>query len=33
MNFGKKCGVAFITSYIPIVEKRKNTKHNDAQKH
>ncbi|MEO6638453.1 MAG: oxygen-dependent coproporphyrinogen oxidase [Ginsengibacter sp.] len=33
MNFGKKCGEAFITSYIPIVEKRKNTNYNTAQKH
>ena len=33
MNFGKKCGEAFITSYIPIVEKRKNTTFNTAQKH
>ncbi|MEO8112567.1 MAG: oxygen-dependent coproporphyrinogen oxidase [Ginsengibacter sp.] len=33
VNFGKKCGEAFITSYIPIVEKRKNTTFNTAQKH
>ena len=25
MDFGKKCGDGFVTSYIPIVEKRKNT--------
>jgi coproporphyrinogen III oxidase len=25
MNFGKACGDAFITAYVPIVEKRKNT--------
>ncbi len=33
MNFGKKCGEAFITSYIPIVEKRKNINFNEKQKH
>ncbi|MEO8568873.1 MAG: oxygen-dependent coproporphyrinogen oxidase [Ginsengibacter sp.] len=33
MDFGKKCGEAFITSYIPIVEKRKKTKFNTEQKH
>ncbi len=33
MNFGKKCGESFITSYIPIVEKRKNTTYNAPQKH
>ena len=33
MSFGKKCGEAFITSYIPIVEKRKNINYNNEQKH
>ncbi len=33
MAFGKKCGEAFITSYIPVVEKRKNAQYNTAQKH
>lgn len=33
MNFGKACGNAFIPSYIPIVEKRKNTNYNAQQKH
>ncbi len=33
MNFGKKCGESFIASYIPIVEKRKNTTYNASQKH
>ena len=33
MNFGKACGNAFISSYIPIVEKRKNTNYNAEQKH
>ncbi len=33
MNFGQACGEAFITSYIPIVEKRKNSVYNDGQKH
>lgn len=33
MNFGKACGNAFILSYSPIVEKRKNTNYNAEQKH
>jgi coproporphyrinogen III oxidase len=33
MNFGQACGEAFITSYVPIVEKRKNSVYNDEQKH
>jgi coproporphyrinogen III oxidase len=33
IDFGKKCGEAFITSYIPIVEKRANTIFNNEQKH
>jgi len=33
VNFGKACGNAFIPSYIPIVEKRKNTSFNADQKH
>ena len=33
MNFGKACGNAFIPSYIPIVEKRKNIVFTDEQKH
>jgi coproporphyrinogen III oxidase len=33
VNFGHACGDAFITSYIPIVEKRKNMKYGDQQKH
>ncbi|MEO6404827.1 MAG: oxygen-dependent coproporphyrinogen oxidase [Ferruginibacter sp.] len=32
MNFGKACGEAFTTSYIPIVEKRKNISFTQAQK-
>ncbi len=32
MNFGKACGNAFIPSYIPTVEKRKNTTYNSEQK-
>lgn len=33
MKFGKKCGEAFISSYIPIAEKRKNINFNEEQKH
>ena len=33
MSFGKACGNAFIDSYIPIVEKRKNTSFTDENKH
>ena len=33
MNFGKACGDAFINAYIPIVEKRKDTKYTEANKH
>ena len=33
VNFGKACGNAFIPSYVPIVEKRKNTNYNAKQKH
>lgn len=33
INFGKACGDAFIPSFIPIVEKRKNTNYNAEQKH
>ncbi|MEO8416471.1 MAG: oxygen-dependent coproporphyrinogen oxidase [Ginsengibacter sp.] len=33
VNVGKACGNAFIRSYIPIVEKRKNIKYNAEQKH
>ncbi len=33
MNFGKACGEAFTTSYLPIVEKRKNISYNEHQKH
>ena len=33
LEFGKKCGEAFITSYIPIVEKRKNMAFSSAQKY
>ena len=33
MNFGKACGDAFIPSYIPIVEKRKNTRYTAENKH
>lgn len=32
MNFGKSCGEAFTTSYLPIVEKRKNTAYNEPQR-
>ncbi|MGN6264106.1 MAG: oxygen-dependent coproporphyrinogen oxidase [Ginsengibacter sp.] len=33
MNFSKTCGDAFLTAYLPIVEKRKNSSFNAAQKH
>jgi coproporphyrinogen III oxidase len=33
VNFGHACGDAFISSYIPIVENRKNTKFDEKQKH
>ena len=33
MNFGKQCGDAFIKAYLPIVEKRKDTKYTEAHKH
>lgn len=33
MNFGKACGDAFIPSYIPIVEKRKNQLYTAENKH
>ncbi len=33
INFGKACGEAFITAYIPIVEKRKNTPYTEENKH
>ena len=33
MNFGKACGNAFITAYLPIVEKRKNTLYTEKNKH
>lgn len=33
MNFAKECGYAFITSYIPIVERRKQTPFSEANKH
>ncbi|HLG38277.1 MAG TPA: coproporphyrinogen III oxidase, partial [Chitinophagaceae bacterium] len=33
MNFGKSCGDAFNTAYIPIVEKRKNTACRAEHKH
>jgi coproporphyrinogen III oxidase len=33
INFGKACGEAFIPSYLPIVEKRKNIVFTDAHKH
>ncbi len=32
-SFGKECAETFVTSYIPIVEKRKNTNFNTEQKH
>jgi coproporphyrinogen III oxidase len=33
VNFGKACGDAFITAYLPIVEKRKNTPYSEENKH
>lgn len=33
MNFGKACGEAFINSYIPIVEKRKDTIYTEEHKY
>ncbi len=33
MNFGKSCGDAFTTAYIPIVEKRKNITYTAEHKH
>jgi coproporphyrinogen III oxidase len=33
MNFGKACGDAFISAYIPIVEKRKNAQYKEENKH
>lgn len=33
INFGKACGDAFISAYIPIVEKRKGTAYEATQKH
>lgn len=33
MNFAKGCGYAFIDSYIPIVEKRKDQLYNEKHKH
>lgn len=33
MDFGKQCGQAFIKSYIPIIEKRKDTPYNSNHKH
>jgi len=33
MNFGKTCGNAFVNAYVPIVEKRKNTSYDEANKH
>ena len=33
MNFGKKCGNAFIDAYIPIADKRKNISYTDENKH
>lgn len=33
MNFGKACGDAFLSAYIPIVEKRKGISYNDENKH
>ncbi len=32
MNFGKACGEAFISAYLPIVGKRKNSSYNNEQK-
>lgn len=33
MNFGRSCGEAFITAYIPIVERRKNLSYTKENKH
>ncbi|MEP6927896.1 MAG: oxygen-dependent coproporphyrinogen oxidase [Ginsengibacter sp.] len=33
MNFGKACGDAFFTAYLPIVGKRKSIKYNEDHKH
>lgn len=33
LNFARACGYAFIDAYIPIVNKRKNTPYDAAQKH
>lgn len=33
MNFGQRCGNAFIDAYVPIVEKRKNTPYTDQNKY
>jgi coproporphyrinogen III oxidase len=33
LNFGKACGDAFINAYLPIVEKRKDTTFNEANKY
>jgi coproporphyrinogen III oxidase len=33
MNFGKACGNAFSTAYLPIVEKRKDIPYTEKNKH
>ena len=33
MNFGKSCGNAFVTAYLPIVGKRKNASYSEKNKH
>ncbi|MEO5984107.1 MAG: oxygen-dependent coproporphyrinogen oxidase [Ferruginibacter sp.] len=33
LDFGAACGTNFLSSYIPIVEKRKNTRYDASQKH
>lgn len=33
IEFGKACGHAFVNSYIPIVEKRKNTKYSESNRY
>jgi coproporphyrinogen III oxidase len=33
LNFSKACGEAFVTAYIPIVEKRKNSTYTEAHKY
>jgi coproporphyrinogen III oxidase len=33
INFARACGYAFIDAYLPIVEKRKNTPYNNANRH